>query len=59
MDHQNHNTESRKNKHLNFKERITIELRLKDGLSAYKITKELNRPINTILNEIHRGTTNR
>ena len=57
MDHQNHNIESRKNKHLNFKERMTIELRLKDGFSAYKIAKELNRPINTILNEIRRGTT--
>ena len=57
MNHQNHNTESRKNKHLNFKERMTIELRLKDGFSAYKIAKELNRPINTILNEIRRGTT--
>ena len=57
MDHQNHNTELRKNKHLNFKERIMIELRLKDGFSAYKIAKELNRPINTILNEIRRGMT--
>ena len=57
MDHQNHNTESRKNKHLNAKERLTIELRLKDGYSAYKIAKELNRSINTILNEIRRGTT--
>lgn len=57
MDHQNNNTESRKNKHLNFKERLIIELRLKDGFSAYKIAKELNRPINTILNEIRRGTT--
>ena len=57
MDHQNHNTESRKNKHLNFKERTIIELRLKDGFSSYKIAKELKRPINTILNEIKRGTT--
>ena len=57
MDHQNNNTESRKNKHLNYKERILIELRLKDGFSAYKIAKELGRPINTILNEIRRGTT--
>ncbi|MFH5827797.1 IS30 family transposase, partial [Clostridium perfringens] len=31
--------------------------RLKDGFSAYKIAKELNRPINTVLNEIRRGTT--
>jgi len=58
MDYLNNNTESRKNKHLNFNERMTIELRLKDGLSPYKIAKELGRPINTILNEIRRGTTN-
>lgn len=57
MDYQNHNTESRKNKHLNYKERMTIEFCLKDGFSAYKIAKELERPINTILNEIRRGTT--
>lgn len=57
MNYPNHNTESRKNKHLNAKERLTIELRLKDGYSAYKIAKELNRSINTILNEIRRGTT--
>ena len=57
MDHQNHNIESRKNKHLNFKERMTIEIRLADGCSAYKIAKELQRPINTIINEIRRGTT--
>lgn len=57
MNHQNDNTESRKNKHLNYKERMTIELRLKDVFSAYKIAKELNRPINTVLNEIRRVTT--
>lgn len=57
MDHQNHNTESRKNKHLSFKERTIIELRLKDGFSPYKIAKELGRSINTVLNEIRRGTT--
>ena len=57
MDYQNHNTESRKNKHLNMKERMIVEIRLKDGFSAYKIAKELNRPINTVLNEIRRGTT--
>ena len=57
MDYQNHNTESRKNKHLNTKERIIVEIRLKDGFSAYKIAKELNRPINTVLNEIRHGTT--
>jgi len=57
MDYQNSTTNSRKNKHLNFEERMTIQLRLKDRLSAYKIAKELNRPINTITNEIRRGTT--
>jgi IS30 family transposase len=57
MDYPNNNTESRKHKHLNFKERMIIELRLKDGFTPYKIAKELGRPINTILNEIRRGTT--
>ena len=57
MDYPNNNTESRKNKHLNFNERMTNEIRLKDGLSPYKIAKELDRPINTVLNEIRRGTT--
>lgn len=57
MDYPNNNIESRKNKHLIFQERLTIQIRLKDGFSAYKIAKELNRPINTILNEIRRGTT--
>jgi IS30 family transposase len=57
MDYQNNKTESRKDKHLNFEERMIIKLRLKDGFSAYKISKELNRSINTILNEIRLGTT--
>lgn len=57
MDYQNKNTESRKNKRLNIKERMIVEIRLKDVFSAYKIEKELNRTINTILNEIRRGTT--
>lgn len=57
MDYPNNSTESRKNKHLNFEERMLIQLRLKNGFSPYKIAKELKRPINTILNEIRRGTT--
>lgn len=36
---------------------MTIEIRLKDGFSIYKIAKELGRSINTITNEINRGTT--
>ncbi|WP_206458279.1 IS30 family transposase [Anaerovorax sp. IOR16] len=57
MDYPNDNTKLRKNKHLNFEERMTIQIRLKDGYTPYKIAKELSRPINTILNEIRRGTT--
>jgi IS30 family transposase len=57
MDYQNNNTESRKNKNLNFKDRMIIQIHLKDCYSAYRIAKELGRPINTILNEIRRGTT--
>lgn len=56
MDYPNNTTKSRKNKHLNYEERMLIQIRLKDGLSAYKIAKELERPINTVLNEIRRGT---
>ncbi len=56
MDYTNYTMDSRKQKHLNLQERVVIELRLKDGYSAYKIAKELKRPINTILNEIRRGT---
>jgi len=56
MDYTNYTTDSRKHKHLNLQERTVIELRLKDGYSAYKIAKELQRSTNTIINEIHRGT---
>jgi len=51
------NIESRKSKHLNFKGCMIIEIRLKDGFSIYKIAKVLVRSINTITNEIKRGTT--
>lgn len=53
----NNNTELHKNKHLSFGEYMTIQIHLKDGYSAYKIVKELNRSINTILNEMRRGAT--
>ena len=45
-----------KNKHLTLTERVKIELMLKDGKTAYAISKALERPINTVLNEIRRGT---
>jgi IS30 family transposase len=56
MDYPNITTNSRKQKHLSYEERLIIQLRLKDCYSAYRIAKELGRPINTILNEIRRGT---
>lgn len=37
MDYPNNNTGAHKNKHLNFEERMLIQLRLKDGFSPYKI----------------------
>ncbi len=40
MNHSNINKESRKNKHLNYEERIIIQLRLKGGAAPYKIAKE-------------------
>jgi len=57
MEYPNNNTKLRRNKHLNLEERVMIEIHLKDGFSPYKIAKELERTITTILNEIHRGTT--
>ena len=57
MDHPNSNTEHVKGKHLNYEERVAIKLRLKDGWSAYRIAKyELHCSLNTVLNEIRRGT---
>jgi IS30 family transposase len=43
-------------KHLSFKERVKIELLADEGKTAYAIAKLLNRPINTITNELRRGT---
>jgi len=56
MDETNYTTEHRKGQHLNSEERHEIEVRLKDRWSIYKIAKHLNRPYNTIKNEIKRGT---
>lgn len=56
MDLSNSTTKKRTYKHLSFKERVYIEIRLKDGIKPCKIAKELGRAKNTILNEIRRGT---
>lgn len=55
-DYPNNTTNTRKQKYLNFEQRITIQHRLKDGYSPYRITQELGRASNTIRNEIKRGT---
>ena len=56
MDNPNCNTEHRKNQHLTAEERHEIEVRLKDGWTTYRIAQHLQRPYNTIKNEILRGT---
>ena len=56
MDNPNCNTEHRKGQNLTQEERHDIEVHLKDGWSRYKIAKPLNRPFNTVKNEIARGT---
>lgn len=57
MDQVNNITKPEKNKHLNFKDRLLIEIRLKDGFSGYRIAQELGKARNTIYSEINRGTT--
>lgn len=56
MDNPNCSTEHQKEQHLTPEERHKIEVHLKDGWSRYKIAKHLNRPFNTVKNEIARGT---
>lgn len=57
MDHYNHNTEVRTNKHLNSQERFYLEKRLQAGDSISAIAKALGRSRTTIYTEIRRGTT--
>lgn len=49
-------TKHEKWKHLSYDERVLIQIRLKDGWSANKITKEIGYAPNTVRNEILRGT---
>ena len=55
MDYTRFTPNTLKNKHLTLTERVKIELMLKDE-TACAISKALERPINTISNEIGRGT---
>ena len=45
-----------KGKHLNFAQRVVIQIRTQDGWSPYQISKELGCSSNTIRNELRRGT---
>jgi IS30 family transposase len=56
MDCNHYTTETRKGQHLSYEERVTIELRLKDGWNINQIAKDLNRSYNAIKKEIARGT---
>ena len=55
MDHSQSTPNPRKNKHLSLTERVKIELLSNEGKTPYAIAKRLDRPINTILNELKRG----
>ena len=56
MDTEENIINTKKNKHLSLQERCFIEIRLKESWSAYKISKSINRTINTVLNEIKSGS---
>ena len=56
MDNTNYTTEHRKGQHLLSEERHEFEVCLKkEGWSIYRIAKHLERPYNTIKNEVKRG----
>ncbi len=46
----------RKGSHLTMGERRQIAMLLDEGLTPYKIAKEIGRALNTVLNELKRGT---
>ena len=55
MDYPNYSTEHQKSKHLTYENRMTIQIRLKDGWTPYRIAREIGRACNTVHNEIKRG----
>jgi len=56
MSQENYTTMSRKNKHLNYRERYTIEILLKEKMAVSEISKRLGRHKRTIEREIAKGT---
>lgn len=55
---QSHSTTAtrKKGQHLTYEERVTIQLRIKDGWKPARIAEELGCAPNTVRNEIKRGT---
>ncbi len=56
MSQENYTTINRKNKHLNYRERYTIEILLKEKITVIEISKRLGRHKRTIEREIAKGT---
>lgn len=56
MDQVHSTTEHRKGKHLSYEERVVIQTRLKDGWNPNRIAREIGCALNTVRNEIKRGT---
>lgn len=56
MNQVQHITKHIKGKHLNFAQRVVIQVRTQDGWSPYRIAKELGCSANTVRNELKRGT---
>ena len=55
MDYPNNTTGHEKGKHLKEEDYVIIQVRLKDGLNANRIAKELGCASNTVRNIIHKG----
>jgi IS30 family transposase len=56
MSQENYTTDSRKNKHLTYRERCNIEILLKENMTTFEISKRLGRHKRTIEREIGKGT---
>lgn len=56
MSQENYTTLDRKNKHLNYRERYTIEILIKEKLTVSEVAKRLGRHKRTIEREIAKGT---
>ena len=57
MDYPNNNTKHEKGKHLKYEDYVVIQVRLRDGWKANRITKEPGCAANTVRNIIRKGMT--